>query len=45
MSFNPLLFNNLPYNADDLVPVSRLFFLIEGLFVSSAMQRARRSRS
>src|SRR3954465_14950467 len=31
MSFNPLLFSNLPYNADDLVPVSRLFFLVEGL--------------
>src|SRR6188508_204504 len=37
MSFNPLLFSNLPYNADDLVPVSRLFFLVEGLFASSAI--------
>ncbi len=37
MSFNPLLFSNLPYNADDLVPVARLFFLVEGLFVSSAL--------
>ena len=37
MSFNPLLFNNLPYNADDLVPVSRLFFLVEGVFVSSEL--------
>ena len=35
MSFNPLLFTNLPYNADDLVPVSRLFFLVEGVFASS----------
>ena len=36
MSFNPLLFTNLPYNPDaDLVPVARLFFLVEGLFVSS----------
>src|SRR3954465_3735635 len=31
MSFNPLLFSNLPYNPDDIVPVSRLFFLVEGL--------------
>jgi tripartite-type tricarboxylate transporter receptor subunit TctC len=37
MSFNPLLFSNLPYNPDDLVPVSRLFFLVEGLFASSAI--------
>ena len=38
MSFNPLLFSNLPYNADtDFVPVSRLFFLVEGLFASSAI--------
>ncbi len=37
LSFNPLLFSNLPYNADDLVPVSRLFFLVEGLFASSAI--------
>jgi tripartite-type tricarboxylate transporter receptor subunit TctC len=36
MSYNPLLFSKLPYNPDtDLVPVTRLFFLIEGLFVSS----------
>jgi tripartite-type tricarboxylate transporter receptor subunit TctC len=36
MSFNPLLFDNLPYDPDrDLVPVTRLFFLTEGLFVSS----------
>src|SRR5882724_3232077 len=32
MSFNPLLFSNLPYNPDsDFVPVGRLFFLVEGL--------------
>jgi tripartite-type tricarboxylate transporter receptor subunit TctC len=37
MSFNPLLFTRLPYNADDFVPVTRLFFLTEGLFVSSAL--------
>jgi len=37
MSFNPLLFSNLPYNPDDMVPVSRLFFLVEGLFASSAI--------
>jgi tripartite-type tricarboxylate transporter receptor subunit TctC len=38
MSFNPLLFSNLPYNPDtDFVPVARLFFLIEGLFASSAI--------
>jgi tripartite-type tricarboxylate transporter receptor subunit TctC len=38
MSFNPLLFSNLPYNPDDLVPVSRLFFLVEGLFASSEIK-------
>ena len=37
MSFNPLLFSNLPYNPDDLVPVSRLFFLVEGVFASSEL--------
>ena len=37
MSFNPLLFSNLPYNVDDLVPVSRLFFLVEGVFASSEL--------
>jgi tripartite-type tricarboxylate transporter receptor subunit TctC len=36
LSFNPLMFSNLPYNADtDFVPVARLFFLVEGLFASS----------
>src|SRR5471032_2600197 len=36
MSYNPLLFDNLPYDPDrDLVPITRLFFLNEGLFVST----------
>jgi tripartite-type tricarboxylate transporter receptor subunit TctC len=36
LSFNPLLFSNLPYNAEtDFAPVARLFFLVEGLFASS----------
>ena len=38
MSYNPLLFDNLPYDPDrDLVPVTRLFFLNEGVFVSGAL--------
>jgi tripartite-type tricarboxylate transporter receptor subunit TctC len=38
MSYNPLLFDKLPYNPDrDLVPIARLFFLNEGLFVSNAL--------
>jgi tripartite-type tricarboxylate transporter receptor subunit TctC len=38
MSYNPLLFDHLPYDPDrDLVPVTRLFFLNEGLFVSTAL--------
>ena len=38
MSFNPLLFSNLPYNPDtDMVPLARLFFLIEGVFVNSEL--------
>src|SRR4029078_4183462 len=38
MSFNPLLFSTLPYKPDtDIVPVSRLFFLVEGLFAASAI--------
>ena len=45
MSFNPLLFSNLPYNPDtDFVPVARLFFLIEGLFASSAINVNTRRR-
>jgi len=35
LSYNPLLFSKLPYNADtDFVPITRLFFLVEGVFVS-----------
>ncbi len=38
MSFNPLLFTRLPYNADrSFDPVTRLFFLIEGLIVSKQL--------
>lgn len=38
MSYNPLLFSKLPYDPDrDLVPVARLFFLNEGLFVSNEL--------
>jgi tripartite-type tricarboxylate transporter receptor subunit TctC len=38
MSYNPLLFDKLPYDPDrDLVPVTRLFFLTEGVFVNSAL--------
>ena len=38
LSFNPLIFNKLPYDADtDFVPIARLFFLIEGVFVSNAL--------
>src|SRR5437588_2069542 len=38
MSYNPLLFDRLPYNPQiDIGPVTRLFFLNEGLFVSSAL--------
>ena len=38
MSYNPLLFTKLPYNPDtDFTPVARLFFLTEGVFVSSAL--------
>src|SRR6476619_4613991 len=38
MSYNPLLFDKLPYDPDrDLMPVARLFFLNEGLFVSAEL--------
>src|SRR5262249_16127978 len=38
MSYNPLLFDKLPYNAEtDFVPVTRLFFLNQGLFVSTGL--------
>src|SRR5262245_7608692 len=37
-SYNPLLFDKLPYDADkDFVPVTRLFFLNEGVFASNAI--------
>ncbi len=37
MSYNPLLFSKLPYNADtDFAPITRLFFLTEGVFASNA---------
>jgi tripartite-type tricarboxylate transporter receptor subunit TctC len=36
MSYNPLLFTKLPYDADDFVPITRLFFLTEGVFASNA---------
>jgi tripartite-type tricarboxylate transporter receptor subunit TctC len=38
MSYNPLQFDKLPYDPDrDLVPVTRLFLLTEGVFVSSSL--------
>jgi tripartite-type tricarboxylate transporter receptor subunit TctC len=37
MSYNPLLFERLPYNPDDLVPIARLFFLVEGVFVQPSL--------
>jgi tripartite-type tricarboxylate transporter receptor subunit TctC len=39
MSYNPLLFTNLPYNPEtDFVPVTRLFWLIEGMFVPASLK-------
>lgn len=36
-SFNPLFFDSLPYKPDeDFAPITRLFFLVEGIAVSSA---------
>jgi tripartite-type tricarboxylate transporter receptor subunit TctC len=38
LSFNPLLFNRLPYDAEkDFAPIARLFFLIEALAVTPAL--------
>jgi tripartite-type tricarboxylate transporter receptor subunit TctC len=38
MSYNPLHFANLPYDpAEDFAPITRLYFINEGLFVSSAL--------
>jgi tripartite-type tricarboxylate transporter receptor subunit TctC len=39
LSFNPFLFTKLPYDADkDFVPITRLFFLTEGLIVPTAQK-------
>jgi tripartite-type tricarboxylate transporter receptor subunit TctC len=39
MSYNPLLFTNLPYNPEtDFVPVTRLFWLVEGMFVPASLK-------
>jgi tripartite-type tricarboxylate transporter receptor subunit TctC len=36
MSYNPVQFDKLPYNADtDFAPITRLFLLTEGLFVNA----------
>src|SRR5262249_10840363 len=36
MSINPLIFDHLPYDPDrDFVPITNLFLLVEGLFVST----------
>ena len=36
MSYNPVMFDKLPYNPEtDLVPVTRLFLLTEGLFINA----------
>jgi len=40
MSYNPLLFTKLPYRPEDLAPIGRLFFLVEGVFVSSDLKVA-----
>jgi len=38
MSYNPLHYANLPYDpARDFAPITRLYFINEGLFVSSAL--------
>jgi tripartite-type tricarboxylate transporter receptor subunit TctC len=38
LSFNPVMFSNLPYDADrDFALITRLFFLIESLAVPSAL--------
>jgi tripartite-type tricarboxylate transporter receptor subunit TctC len=37
MSYNPLLFDKLPYKPEDLAPVARLFFLIEGVFANPSI--------
>jgi tripartite-type tricarboxylate transporter receptor subunit TctC len=38
LSFNPLLFNKLPYDADkDFALIARLYFLIEGIAVTTGL--------
>jgi tripartite-type tricarboxylate transporter receptor subunit TctC len=38
MSYNPLLFESLPYDADkDIEPITRLFFVTEGIFVPASL--------
>ncbi|MET0277319.1 MAG: tripartite tricarboxylate transporter substrate binding protein [Pseudorhodoplanes sp.] len=38
MSYNPVQFDKLPYNADtDFTPITRLFLLTEGLFVNAEL--------
>ena len=38
MSINPLIFDHLPYDPDrDFVPITNLFLLVEGLFVSTSL--------
>jgi len=38
LSFNPVMFNNLPYDADkDLILVTRLYFLIESIAVHPSL--------
>jgi tripartite-type tricarboxylate transporter receptor subunit TctC len=38
MSYNPLLFASLPYDADkDIEPITRLFFITEGVFVPASL--------
>ena len=37
MSYNPLLFEKLPYDPQDIVPITRLFLLIEGVFVPASL--------
>jgi tripartite-type tricarboxylate transporter receptor subunit TctC len=38
MSINPMIFAKLPYNADDFVPITRLYLLVEGLFVNTELK-------
>jgi tripartite-type tricarboxylate transporter receptor subunit TctC len=38
MSYNPVQFDKLPYNADtDFTPITRMFLLTEGLFVNAEL--------